>query len=52
MNLVLEQARRRVERSKYIPVYLLALLLAYGCTVAREAHSVAGETATPTRQPK
>ena len=52
MNPTLEIARRRVERTKYIPVYLLALLLAYGCTVTREARSVAQETPTPTRQIK
>ena len=52
MNSQLEIARRRVERSRFIPVYLLALLLAYGCAVARVDRSVAQEKATPTRQIK
>lgn len=48
----LEIARQRVQRSRFIPLYLVALLLAYGCTITREARSVAQEKSTPTRQIK
>ena len=51
MNTI-EIAKRRVERSKWIPVGLLALLLAYGCVAPRNAAHYRSETAAPTVQPK
>ena len=52
MSNALEIAKRRVERSKWIPVGLLALLLAYGCATHRNAAHYRGETFTPTIQAK